>query len=183
MGTPAGRLRTINLGGDWACLGGPHPPSDGFASFCTTRVPSRSNQGSTWMFRISLLIVALMAATTTMAHDRNHPELDGWYSSLRRPSTGHSRQSFTSCCSKTDCHTTDAELRNNEWWARIGVRNRSGDWDLKDWVKIPSEVVLLNHDNPTGEGVICHSATWALDGQHLDPNAVSIWCFVPPSQS
>jgi hypothetical protein len=138
------------------------------------------------MFRILILISLLIPATAVVAHDRRHPELDHWYDNLRRPSmTRPSLTSFTSCCSRTDCHTTDAELRSGEWWAKVGIRDSSGDWGLTDWVKVPPEAALLNHDNPTGEGVICHSMVWPTDalGRRLDPESVQIWRFVPPSQS
>jgi hypothetical protein len=135
------------------------------------------------MIRTSLMIALLAATTAATAHDRHHPELDGWYSSLRRPNSGIPKHGFTSCCSRTDCHTTDAELRQNAWWARIGTRKSNGDWDLQDWVQVPPDVVLNNQDNPTGEGVICHSMTWTTDGKTIDPKGVAIWCFVPPSES
>jgi hypothetical protein len=135
------------------------------------------------MFRASLLIASLTVATAAVAHDWHHPELDNWYSGLRRPNIGHSQLGFTSCCSKTDCHTTEAQLRENDWWARVGVRKTNGDWELRDWVKVPTDVVLQQQDNPTGEGVICHSTSWAMDGRSLDPKSIAIWCFVPPSES
>ena len=137
------------------------------------------------MFGILILIGLLMPTTAVVAHDRRHPELDGWYDSLRRPSMTRRFTLFTSCCSKTDCHTTVAELRSGEWWAKVGIRDGSGDWDLTDWVKVPSEAVLLNHDNPTGEAVICHSMVWPMDalGRRLDRESVQIWCFVPPAES
>ncbi len=135
------------------------------------------------MFRASLLIASLLAVTPATAHDWRHPELDSWYGSLKRPNTGRSPLGFTSCCSQTDCHATEAQLRESDWWARIGIRKTNGDWELRDWVKIPSEAVLQNHDNPTGEGVICHSTSWAMDGKSLDPKTIAIWCFVPPSES
>lgn len=118
-------------------------------------------------------------SSVAYAHDRQHPELDDWYGNLRRPHAGPSASN--SCCSKTDCHTTDAELRNGEWWARLGRRRTDGNWDLIDWVKVPAEAVLERHDNPTGEGVICHSADW-LDGR-VNPAGITIWCFVPPTES
>jgi hypothetical protein len=116
-------------------------------------------------------------------HDPRRADLDDWYGSLRRP--GVQPPSFTSCCSKTDCHTTEAELRGADWWARIGVRQANGEWDLRDWVKVPAHVVLQRHDNPTGEGVICHSSAWRAVGseQTLDAKNVTIFCFVPPVQS
>lgn len=128
-----------------------------------------------------VLLLALTVAC--QAHDRKQPNLDGWYGSLQRPgvTTG-----FTSCCSRTDCHTTQAELRGNDWWARIGARDAQGDWDLRDWKQVPATAVL-QHDNPTGEAVICHSLAWKTSApgekQVLNVAGVTIWCFVPPTES
>jgi hypothetical protein len=41
--------------------------------------------------------------------------------------------------------------------------------------------VLQQHDNPTGEGVICHSLDW--NGTRLNASLITIWCFVPPIES
>ena len=127
-------------------------------------------------------VVASLMIRPAHAHDWKRPDLDEWYGGLKRP--GGSGYNF-SCCSKTDCHTTEAELRGDDWWARIGVRDASGDWDLRDWVKVPATSVLQQHDNPTGEGVICHSMVWRTEGtvQTLSPAAVTIWCFIPPTES
>jgi hypothetical protein len=68
------------------------------------------------------------------AHDYKRPELDGWYESLHRPRSNPFQTG--SCCSKQDCHTTEAELRNGQWWARLGKpidRSDGGrDWELGD---------------------------------------------------
>ena len=120
-----------------------------------------------------ILTAILLAVTPTLAHDWKHPEYDSWYRDLRRPNPP--RSEFKSCCSKSDCHTTDAELRNGDWWARIGQRNKGG-WDLTEWKKVPPESVLQHQSNPTGEAVICHSNT-------PDQNNVRIWCFVPANES
>jgi hypothetical protein len=123
--------------------------------------------------------VASLIVRPAHAHDWKRSDLDGWYSGLRRPgvSSASPYGGVVSCCSKTDCHTTEAELRGNDWWARIGVHNASGDWDLGDWVKVPATSVLRQHDNPTGEGVICHSMVRRTEA------AVTIWCFIPPTES
>lgn len=136
--------------------------------------------------RYALLVVTglLLCSSQASAHDWKHPELDGWFSSLRRPAPpGRSQLGFTSCCSKTDCHTTEAQPRGNDWWARVGVRQTDGNWKLMDWMKVPPDAVLRQQDNPTGEGVICHSTSWAMDGRSLDTSSITIWCFVPPSES
>lgn len=133
--------------------------------------------------RAALVIAVLATSQAALSHDRNQPGLDQWYGSLQRPgvTTG-----FTSCCSKTDCHTTEAELRGEEWWARLGIRQSSGDWQLVDWVNIPAELVL-KQQNKAGEAVICHSMAWGMSlpgqKQQLDVTKVAIWCFVPPTES
>jgi hypothetical protein len=116
------------------------------------------------------------------AHDWRRPDLDDWYGGLKRPNVAASPQSqSTSCCSSKDCHVTQAELRGGDWWARVGKPRSDGDWDLLDWVRVPSDVVLQQHDNPTGEGVICHSLDWT--GNKLNASLITIWCFVPPIES
>ena len=114
------------------------------------------------------------------AHDVNHPEFDDWYSGLMRPGT------TTSCCNVSDCHRTEAEYRADGWWARIGRpvyrSNAAGkpyvaDWVLLDFIHIPEDKILRQHDNPTGEVVICHSTPILIGIQ-----PVILYCFVPPSE-
>lgn len=120
------------------------------------------------------------------AHDWKNPNYDAWYGSLVRPHVGPSQFGSISCCSKTDCHETEAEIRGNEWWARLGLphsRPDGGDgldWELADWVKVPADKIINNSSNPTGNAVICHSIDRTMHG--INPNAM-IWCFVPPSES
>lgn len=108
-----------------------------------------------------------------LVHDWKQPSLDGWYGGLQRPQGG-------SCCSRTDCHTTEAELRDGQWWARLGRPDGKGEWAPLDFVKVPSEVVL-QHNNPTGDAVICHSLDWVEN--RLDPKTITIWCFIPPMET
>jgi hypothetical protein len=125
-------------------------------------------------FRLATFAAVLLCSASTSAHDWRHSELDSWYANLKKP-TGFQ------CCSRTDCHTTEAELRGGDWWARLGIRRPDGDWDLMNWVKVPPQAVLQQHDNPTGEAVICHSLNWA--GNDFTPSGIMVWCFVPPSES
>lgn len=132
---------------------------------------------------LSVVFAAFAAATAASAHDWRRPDLNNWYGSLKRPGVSAAQPyGVASCCSKTDCHTTEAELRRGDWWARIGRPRKNGDWDLLDWVRVPPETVLRQQDNPTGEGVICHS-TAATMGAAVSSKNVSIWCFVPPAES
>jgi hypothetical protein len=137
---------------------------------------------------VALPLFALMIPSGGLpahAHDQRRPDLDTWYGKLRRPGVDpNSSSKIALCCSKTDCHVTDAELRGIDWWARVGVLKEDGNWDLQDWVKVPAEAVLQRHDNPAGDGVICHSPASGTDaaGVTLDAAGVTIWCFVPPVQ-
>lgn len=141
------------------------------------------------LFVALLLTLVLFCAVSGLsgAHDQKRPDLDLWYGNLKRPRVSPQQPyDMPSCCSKTDCHTTEAEFRGEDWWARVGVMRPNGDWDLRDWVKVPKEAVLQQHDNPTGEGVICHSVAWVnnKDGtQTLNTQWVAVWCFVPPTES
>jgi len=112
------------------------------------------------------------------AHDVNHREFDGWYSGLKRPGT------TASCCNVSDCHRTQAEYRADGWWARVGKpvyrSDAAGkvyvaDWVLLDFIHIPEDKILRQHDNPTGEAVICHSTPILIGVQ-----PVILYCFVPP---
>jgi hypothetical protein len=61
---------------------------------------------------------------------------------------------------------------------RIGKPRDDDDRDLFDRVRIPSEVVLQQQDNPTGEGVICHWLSWI--GSRINLPGITVWCFVTP---
>jgi hypothetical protein len=150
--------------------------------------------------RIILFAYAISAALALLslwaipapAHDWKRPDLDAWYSRLHRKGLTHS------CCSKEDCHTTEAERRNGEWWARIGkpVIDEKGnrDWVLEDYVRIPDELIVRNENglpvtNPEGEAVICHQIVWqgqswmTPGGGVLDPEHTVVYCFVPGFES
>lgn len=132
-----------------------------------------------------LALTVALSAWPAHAHDRRRPDLDAWYGRLKRPGVDpNSSSQLVLCCSRTDCHITDAELRGADWWARIGVLNPAGDWDLQDWVKVPGDAVLQRQENLAGEGVICHSPASGMDaaGRALDAAAVTVWCFIPPTE-
>jgi hypothetical protein len=133
---------------------------------------------------LALISVLILSAHS---HDYKRSDLDSWYENLHRPTNGFRS---TSCCSKQDCHTTEAELRNGEWWARIGkpIDRPDGtrDWELGEYTKIPDELIVrgangLPVPNEAGEAVICHS--FGVVGSKISPAASTIYCFVPPDQS
>jgi hypothetical protein len=122
---------------------------------------------------LTVFIMDLACFDIAQSHEQQHPELDAWYQSLKGP-VGNL------CCNRTDCHRTEAEVRQDgKWWARLGRPiydpkhpTVPSDWELTDWVQIPGDIVLKNVPNPTGEAVICHT----LDGAVLR-------CFVEPNLS
>jgi len=101
--------------------------------------------------------VIVLASSSAFGHDWKRPNLDNWFQSLRRPHT-QTWVGGTSCCSKQDCHITDAELRDDgnghySWWARYGTAiDHDGvrDWELGEWVKVPDEIIVRS---PTGNPV------------------------------
>jgi hypothetical protein len=131
-------------------------------------------------------IVTLAFLAEAHAHDWRRPDLDKWYSGLRNPRSSSSVVRNVGCCSKDDCHETEAEMRGNDWWARLGLPvtrpDGNHDWDLQNWVKVPTETVLLNQSNPTGNAVICHAVNRATGGGRIDPGA-TVFCFIPPAES
>jgi hypothetical protein len=132
---------------------------------------------------LAVLICLLLTLYTFAAHshDWTRPSLDTWYGSLSRPG-------LVSCCSKNDCHATEAELRSDgSWWARLGEpiddRNGRRDWVLIDWVSIDEQIIVRGPDgkpipNAAGEPVICHNIVWKLGGTEIDAQQISVFCFV-----
>ena len=105
-------------------------------------------------------IAMMMVSGWTLVHDYRRPDLNEWYAGL------HRKGSSFGCCSKEDCHTTEAQLHNGVWWARIGKpvdhQDGSRDWILGNYVRIPGELIVKGDDglpvrNPEGEAVVRHS--------------------------
>ena len=132
-----------------------------------------------------LFILALFLSSAAWAHDWKHPDYDNFYDGLKRPGVSSNAFGSISCCSKTDCHETEAQIRGDVWWARLGLphtREDGGtDWEPADWVQVPADKVLPNTLNPTGNAVICHQVDRLMSGG-INPKA-TIWCFVPSSES
>jgi len=141
------------------------------------------------VFRYGLIVAALVALTwSAHSHDYKRPALDGWYSNLHRKGLKFG------CCSEKDCHTTEAELRKGEWWARLGrpvdYPDDRRDWVLQDWVRVPDELIVRGENglpvpNPAGEAVLCHNIVWRGVNRpnELDPNNTTLFCFVPGIES
>jgi hypothetical protein len=127
------------------------------------------------------ITLALLLPLPALAHDHNQPNFDSWYQSLERPDL-QGRTGFggygggISCCNKTDCHETEAEIRGNDWWARLVVV-KNGVEEKLDFVRVPPEKVIHNKANPTGSPVICHTLSWV--GNHISADSAVIYCFIP----
>jgi hypothetical protein len=133
-------------------------------------------------------LLGLLLTQPCLAHDAKRPELDSWYRGLKNPNF-NSAVVRGGCCSRRDCHETEADLRDGHWWARVGKAHiEYGEqkpasetedpldlvyydvtWELTEWKEVPPEAVLKT-SNPTGSPVICHSTRY------------EIWCFVPDNQ-
>jgi hypothetical protein len=74
-----------------------------------------------------------------------------WFHSLKQPVTG------MSCCDIADCHATQADWRQGEWWAKV-----EGEWQ-----PVPKSK-LLKKTSIDGQAYVCSG-----------PSRV-IYCFVPP---
>jgi len=116
-----------------------------------------------------IFLLGLLLAQPSMAHDSKHPEFDSWYKGLKNPNLKSAVVQDLGCCSKRDCHITEADIRSGQWWARLGTPHiQYGEpktaaeaehaldlvhyevtWELTEWKKVPSEAIL-KVPNPTG---------------------------------
>ncbi len=124
------------------------------------------------------------------AHDHHRPDLNTWYNSL----TTNGGEGGSSCCNMHDCHLTVAEIRGEDWWAKVGYPIWEGDggdgdttqvvdWVLTEFVKVPKEAIL-KRDNLVGTSVICHAPLARnTDGVTYDSRGVLIRCFLLPNLS
>jgi hypothetical protein len=105
-----------------------------------------------------------VAGCSAMAMDRDElknvpSQIREWFERMQSPDG-------TPCCSYADGHRTEYKTEDNQYWVPInGV-----------WYPIPSESVIHNAHNPTGEAVVWYkpeivARKW--DGRW------TIVCFVP----
>ena len=117
---------------------------------------------STLLERAALAAVLLIGLMTIAFSHEAHESYAEWYNGLRSP-TG------ASCCSVSDCRTTEMRVRDGgyEVWIddRFGVRPPK-------WTPVPPEAILNQHDNPTGRPAACFN-------KYLD----RVLCLVRPTES
>jgi hypothetical protein len=170
--TTSFRQHAISGAGSERNLGSPAPRDQNKVQQARGMSAGRQHKGGKLKFFLFAACMAFCLALPCHAHDSNHPEFNQWYKQLRN-SNIHSK--VISCCSVRDCHETEAEIRGNQWWARVGrLRIESAlvetvVWTLTEWRPVP-DYTVLRVANPTGIPVICHSEIY------------EIWCFVPDNE-
>lgn len=106
----------------------------------------------------SLLLLGVVLGNDARATDQgqytNVPDnIRAWFKSVRS-SRG------IPCCDIADGHRTDYDMRQSAYWVPIDG----------NWMQVPTEAVIANAENPTGDAVVWYSKY----GDH-----VVIRCFVP----
>jgi hypothetical protein len=101
---------------------------------------------------------ATAVATVALAHDNGQfgnvpPEIRAWFKSVKS-------HSGIPCCDIADGHRTDYDMRDSKYWVPINGK----------WMMVPSEAVVDDAGNPTGDAVVWYSE---YNG------TVYIRCFVP----
>ena len=89
----------------------------------------------------ALALIVVAAGAIAAPPDGADPGLAPWFQSLRQPGTG------ISCCSISDCRTTDYRTRMDGYEALIDDK----------WISVPWEKVLQHMPNPTGRAVVCYT--------------------------
>jgi hypothetical protein len=127
-------------------------------------------------------IVLQVSMGSALARDygyHNPPEIRDWFKGLQRPDLPGPRGN-RSCCDVSDCHRTEATLKDGHYSARLGrIINYTTPpvWELTEWVDVPDDRVIKDQGNPIGEAVICHGETTSdTDDVHHIPH---VYCFVP----
>jgi hypothetical protein len=113
-----------------------------------------------WRIGLAALIAAtpVFVCTPVLAHDNGEygnvpPHVRAWFRNVKSP-TG------IPCCDIADGHPTEYDMRENKYWVPING----------EWMPVPSEAVVSNEGNPTGDAVVWYS---------IYNGSVYIRCFVP----
>jgi len=115
---------------------------------------------------VVLFFLALSAAGPLAAAPPPEANLSfsAWFESLRQRGNG------LPCCSIADCRITRARVTADGYDALIEG----------EWIAIPDDSRLDRFDNPTGHAVVCYRRFHNDNGDALP---VTVFCFVPPSQT
>jgi len=88
-------------------------------------------------------------------------ERGDWFKSLLQPDG-------TSCCDVSDCAKSEAEWRENHWWAKVHG----------EWRQVPPDRILSEPYSIDGGAYVCRADPVTDDSKKLKP---MIYCFVPPN--
>jgi hypothetical protein len=108
--------------------------------------------------RLSSALLAAACWSAALAGERGD-----WFKSLKMPGTK------ASCCDVGDCHATEADWRDGEWWAIV-----HGEWRV-----VPQSKILASPFSIDGAAYVCTgSPAWTIGEPETKP---PIYCFVPPN--
>jgi hypothetical protein len=104
---------------------------------------------------MSGLLFFLFKIDFARAHDHNHPEIDGWYSSLMQPDNP-----TIPCCGKADAYwCDDYYARDGKAYCRVTDDRPDGPLGrphipVGTEVEIPPHKLKWDKKNPTGHAVV-----------------------------
>jgi hypothetical protein len=113
--------------------------------------------GPNWT--LAIVVIQLGCCSAACADERND-----WFKSLRMPGTK------ASCCDIGDCHRTDADWRQGQWWVI----------DKSEWRPVPKSSVLARPRSIDGSAYVCTGTPHWSVGDRKSPQS-PIYCFVPPN--
>lgn len=105
------------------------------------------------LFFMIVLIVVMFNIKPGLAHDHDHPELDGWYASLMQPDNP-----TVSCCGVADAYwCDDYYARGSKAYCRITddrVIAGRPPVPVGTEIEIPDYKLKFDRGNPTGHSVV-----------------------------
>ena len=92
-----------------------------------------------------IALAALVISTPALARDNGQfgnvpPEIRAWFKSVKS-------HAGIPCCDISDGHRTDYDMREGRYWVPINDR----------WMMVPSEAVVDDSGNPTGDAVVWYT--------------------------
>jgi len=104
------------------------------------------------VLKAMMALMGLFLFGAALAHDHNHPEMEGWFKSL------HSKGGAW-CCSGDDAEIADYELVGNHYRVRIGDQ----------WVTVPEDAII------EGENKVGGARVWP----YYTNGRPNVRCFLP----
>jgi hypothetical protein len=113
--------------------------------------------------RILLSVLGILAASSVMAHDHDHPELDAWYRSLSSPVGGF-------CCDGSDA----LSILDPDWETTADPENPYRVKFEGEWLTVRKGAVV---SSPNKAGV---AKVWPVKGGRGEKT--DIRCFLPGAE-